>query len=182
MVQVMQRPVKVVEVDAELHRADRRRRREPSAGPGVCQGVRHAQWLVVWERFRCRAHLDCRLQRVDRSTIGHLVAVFVEHEYSAPLQKLAVGIEVPISGCSPGQQPFVVVDAEVERCGREHRQLWWLEAGLSRPSLYRRLRAEGVRWLDLGSVDTEAAPGLARFKLGTGAALKRLGATCLVLP
>ena len=44
------------------------------------------------------------------------------------------------------------------------------------------LRAEGVRWLDLGSVDTEAAPGLARFKLGTGAALKRLGATCLVLP
>jgi hypothetical protein len=44
------------------------------------------------------------------------------------------------------------------------------------------LRAEGVRWLDLGSVDTEAAPGLARFKLGTGAELRRLGATCLVLP
>ena len=44
------------------------------------------------------------------------------------------------------------------------------------------LRKEGVRWLDLGSVDTEAAPGLARFKLGTGAELRRLGATCLVLP
>lgn len=44
------------------------------------------------------------------------------------------------------------------------------------------LRAEGVRWLDLGSVDTEQAPGLARFKLGTGADLRRLGATCLVLP
>jgi hypothetical protein len=44
------------------------------------------------------------------------------------------------------------------------------------------LRTEGVRWLDLGSVDSEAAPGLARFKLGTGAALRRLGATCLVLP
>ncbi|MES2541702.1 MAG: GNAT family N-acetyltransferase [Pseudomonadota bacterium] len=44
------------------------------------------------------------------------------------------------------------------------------------------LQAEGVRWLDLGSVDTEAAPGLARFKLGTGAALRPLGATCLVLP
>ena len=44
------------------------------------------------------------------------------------------------------------------------------------------LRAEGVRWLDLGSVDNEAAPGLARFKLGTGARLCRLGATCLVLP
>jgi hypothetical protein len=44
------------------------------------------------------------------------------------------------------------------------------------------LLAEGVRWLDLGSVDTERAPGLARFKLGTGAELRRLGPTCLVLP
>jgi hypothetical protein len=44
------------------------------------------------------------------------------------------------------------------------------------------LQAEGVRWLDLGSVDTDRASGLARFKLGTGAALRQLGATCLVLP
>jgi hypothetical protein len=44
------------------------------------------------------------------------------------------------------------------------------------------LQAEGVDWLDLGSVDTDRAPGLARFKLGTGAALRQLGATCLVLP
>lgn len=44
------------------------------------------------------------------------------------------------------------------------------------------LAAEGVRWLDLGSVDSERAPGLARFKLGTGAKLRRLGSTCLVLP
>jgi hypothetical protein len=44
------------------------------------------------------------------------------------------------------------------------------------------LAAEGVSWLDLGSIDTEAAPGLARFKLGTGAMLKRLGSTLLVLP
>lgn len=44
------------------------------------------------------------------------------------------------------------------------------------------LRAEGVRWLDLGSVDGDRAPGLARFKLGTGAELRRLGATMLVLP
>ena len=44
------------------------------------------------------------------------------------------------------------------------------------------LAAEGVRWLDLGSVDTEGAPGLARFKLGTGARLRQLGPTLLVLP
>ena len=44
------------------------------------------------------------------------------------------------------------------------------------------LSAEGVRWLDLGAVDTEAAPGLARFKLGTAAVLRSLGPTLLVLP
>jgi Acetyltransferase (GNAT) domain len=44
------------------------------------------------------------------------------------------------------------------------------------------LSAEGVRWLDLGTVDSERASGLARFKLGTGARLRRLGSTCLVLP
>lgn len=60
------------------------------------------------------------------------------------------------------------------RQGAVHQLMLW-QAALA-------LRAEGVRWLDLGSVDTEAAPGLARFKLGTGAALRRLGATCMVLP
>jgi len=44
------------------------------------------------------------------------------------------------------------------------------------------LAAEDVRWLDLGSVDTEGAPGLARFKPGTGAELRKLAATLLVLP
>ncbi|MGQ0564785.1 MAG: GNAT family N-acetyltransferase [Gemmobacter sp.] len=61
--------------------------------------------------------------------------------------------------------------------GRKARALWamlWAMALL--------LKAQGVTTLDLGDVDTEAAPGLARFKLGTGARLARLGATCLVLP
>ncbi len=44
------------------------------------------------------------------------------------------------------------------------------------------LRAEGIRRLDLGTVNGEAAPGLLRFKLGTGARLHRLGATVWVLP
>jgi Acetyltransferase (GNAT) domain len=44
------------------------------------------------------------------------------------------------------------------------------------------LLKDGVRWLDLGSVNDEQAPGLLRFKLGTGARLVRLGPTYLVLP
>ena len=44
------------------------------------------------------------------------------------------------------------------------------------------LRAAGIATLDLGDVDTEAAPGLARFKTGTGAAVAALGATVLLPP
>lgn len=44
------------------------------------------------------------------------------------------------------------------------------------------LWAEGVHWRDLGTVDHDNSPGLARFKLGTGAHLHKQGATCLVLP
>jgi len=42
--------------------------------------------------------------------------------------------------------------------------------------------AEGIRTLDLGSVNDQDAPGLAHFKLGTGARPVSLGPTCLVLP
>ena len=42
--------------------------------------------------------------------------------------------------------------------------------------------AKGCERLDLGMLDTEGATGLARFKLGTGAVARRLGATGLVLP
>ncbi len=54
-----------------------------------------------------------------------------------------------------------------------HRLMLW-QAALA-------LRADGVRWLDLGDVSADA-PGLARFKQGTGAALHRLGATVWILP
>lgn len=45
-----------------------------------------------------------------------------------------------------------------------------------------RLKAEGYTTLDLGDVNTEDAPGLARYKIGTGAAVAALGATSLILP
>ncbi|MEM6384795.1 MAG: GNAT family N-acetyltransferase [Pseudomonadota bacterium] len=45
----------------------------------------------------------------------------------------------------------------------------------------RDLYLQGVNVIDLGLLDTERAPGLARFKLGTGAAARRLGPTTLLL-
>jgi hypothetical protein len=44
------------------------------------------------------------------------------------------------------------------------------------------LRSRGVRMLDLDVIDTQTAPGLARFKLGSGARPLRLGATRLSAP
>lgn len=45
-----------------------------------------------------------------------------------------------------------------------------------------RFAEQGCERLDLGMVDTVNAPGLARFKLGSGAGLRKLGPTCLLLP
>ena len=46
----------------------------------------------------------------------------------------------------------------------------------------RDLKDDGYRALDLGDVNTAGAPGLARFKTGSGADVAPLGATMLVLP
>ncbi|OOY23369.1 hypothetical protein BMI91_12760 [Thioclava sediminum] len=45
-----------------------------------------------------------------------------------------------------------------------------------------RLKARGIRQLDLGAVDSEDGAGRMRFKLGTGAQPHSLGATLWVLP
>lgn len=42
--------------------------------------------------------------------------------------------------------------------------------------------AQGFHRLDLGSVDTQNSPGLARFKIGTGANIRQLGGTWIRLP
>ncbi|KUP91378.1 GNAT family N-acetyltransferase [Tritonibacter horizontis] len=44
------------------------------------------------------------------------------------------------------------------------------------------LSSRGIRQLDLGVLNTEDAAGLARFKLGTGASVERLGGTWLFWP
>ncbi len=44
------------------------------------------------------------------------------------------------------------------------------------------LAADGITALDLGLVETDTAPGLARFKIGAGACVRPLGATLLIPP
>ena len=44
------------------------------------------------------------------------------------------------------------------------------------------LADRGHLWLDLGVLDTQANPGLARFKIGAGARVRPMGGTWLRLP
>lgn len=44
------------------------------------------------------------------------------------------------------------------------------------------LADQGIRRMDLGNVDTETSPGLARFKIGSGAAVRALGGTWMKMP
>ena len=60
------------------------------------------------------------------------------------------------------------------RAAHAHPALLW--------AAMRALKAEGIARLDLGEVNTEDAPGLARFKIGAGAAVRPLGPTLLLPP
>ncbi|MEM7471035.1 MAG: GNAT family N-acetyltransferase [Pseudomonadota bacterium] len=55
-----------------------------------------------------------------------------------------------------------------------HRAMLWRAAT--------HFKMRGVSRIDLGTLDQEAAPGLASFKLGTGAQARKLGGTWLSLP
>lgn len=57
--------------------------------------------------------------------------------------------------------------------GAHHRILWEASDWLA---------TRGCLWVDLGTLDTETAPGLARFKLGSGARALPLGGTWLDAP
>lgn len=43
--------------------------------------------------------------------------------------------------------------------------------------MMKELKAQGIRWLDLGGVDTHTSPGIARFKLGSGGRVHSLPGT-----
>ena len=89
----------------------------------------------------------------------------------SPGGDLAAGIVVLIHGARASYH-CGFSDAR-GRAAHAHAAMLW-QAALA-------LRDRGVRRLDLGAVDA-ANPGLARFKLGTGAQINGLGPSSLVLP
>lgn len=168
--------------------------------------MHHAVWRLEgdlragmagkWRNRLVAAERGVRVRRGDAGTLDRLIAEEARQRAVRRYRALPGGFlralepgalrlwEWRQGGGMAAAMAFVVQD------GTASYQLGWASgaaraAGAHGVMLARAaeaLMADGVGWLDLGSVDSEAAPGLARFKLGTGARLKRLGATCLVLP
>jgi len=150
-----------------------------------------------WRGHLSRAErAGVRVQRGDRGALETLVAAEASQRAARRYQALPVGFTLALpadalrmwewrqAGSMQAAMCFVVHGASAS-----YHLAWGSDAaraagvhGLMLSRAAEALWAEGVRWLDLGSVDSERAPGLARFKLGTGARLKRLGSTMLVLP
>lgn len=122
-------------------------------------------WLLREEARQARARRYARLP-VD-FTVGWAIA-------GETLLMTAQGENGPMAGAlflihKPWASYHIGWTSDAGRAVHAHNLLIW-EAALA-------LRARGVTALDLGTLDTVQTPGLARFKLATGAEAVPLGAT-----
>lgn len=169
--------------------------------------VHHAIWTLEgdlrarmsgkWRnRLVAAERQGLRVQRGTKGLLSRLVSAEAAHRAKAGYKTYAPNFSLSLppqflrlwewrhAGQTAAAMAFVV------EAGSAHFHLSWAGdaakahgiPGLMLASAAAGLQAEGVRHLDLGSVNSQDAPGLARFKLGTGAGLKCLGPTMLVLP
>lgn len=88
-----------------------------------------------------------------------------------------------------GNDPIAGVMVLRHRDGASYHHAWANDEGRALGA-HRVLLARAIDWLseqgcttlDLGTLDTDATPGLARFKLGTGAQATHLGGTWIKMP
>lgn len=161
-------------------------------GPGLRSGMA-GKWR---NRLLAAEAAGICIRRGGRATLDHLIAAEMEQRALRGYRALPVGFTRALPDASlrlwewrqAGEIAAAMAFVVAGGCATYH--LGWTSkvgrgAGVHAVMLTHAaeaLRDEGVRWLDLGSIDSDAAPGLARFKLGTGAQMRRLGATLLVLP
>ncbi|EAR51663.1 hypothetical protein OG2516_03725 [Oceanicola granulosus HTCC2516] len=136
----------------------------PEGGPFCME--RHG-WVLAAEAAQRRA-------RGYRGLPGALVPALAAAEPGA-VHCAAIGRQAAMIFVRHGAVATYLVGwcGDEGRAAEAHRRLLWA-AMLS-------LRAQGVCRLDLGTTNA-AAPGLRRFKAGSGARLRRLGGTWLWLP
>ncbi|MGF1476856.1 MAG: lipid II:glycine glycyltransferase FemX [Geminicoccaceae bacterium] len=126
---------------------------------GVSQDMFWLGWLLDRHDQRQR---EVGFRAQPRSFVERLIRL----ETTAPLILVALLDQKPIAGMlflrhGPAATYHLSWTSDEGRRRRAHHRLMW-EAIL-------RLRASGARALDLGGLNTDRSPGIARFKRGTGA-------------
>ena len=126
------------------------------------------QSLLLYDRFRRRKRFV--------GPGGDFIAALARHDRQAVLcltarlgDDLVAGVILIRHGASATYLASWTSDAG--RVGQAHNLLLWRGIAV--------LKENGCRWLDLGGVNTESQPGIARFKLGLGGAVFTLAGTYL---
>lgn len=132
-----------------------------------------AHWLLVAEEEqRCargyRRLPSCFTTAWARAGGRQATRLFLAHRGGKPIAAMLFLLH------PPGASYHIGWSGPEGRASGAHGLLLWHAA------LW--LRARGYRTADLGTLDTDSTPGLARFKLGSGAQAVTLGATRLWAP
>lgn len=179
-------PGHIAQLDLSASRDDRRARlhgkwrnrlvRAEAAGMTVRQAPLPQDadhWLLLEEAAQARARGYRRLPRAFTHAWAALggrdaTRLFTAHAGGAPVAAMLFLRHGDMASYHIGW-----CGAEGRRLNAHNLLLWRASDWLAR---------KGHRLLELGSLDTEGAPGLARFKLGSGADAVPLGATWLDAP
>ena len=126
------------------------------------------QSLQLYDRFR-------RKKRFAGPS-GDLIAAVAGHDRKAAVALTARLGGDPVAGVilvRHGKAATYLASwtSDAGRVGQAHNLLLW--RGIET------LKADGIDWLDLGGVNTESQPGIARFKLGLGGEVFTLAGTYL---
>ena len=123
---------------------------------------------ALQRRARGYRGLPTRFAAACASVAPKSAMVFEALHKGAPIARMLFLIH------PPGAHWFLGWSSPEGRARNAHNLLLWRAADW--------LARQGVTTLDLGTVETETAPSLARFKLGSGAAPRALGPTLLAAP
>lgn len=171
-------PIKA-DMDAQLAQADGKWRN--AARQGIAAGLRLRQRRLCPVRDRWLLHADLTQQRAKRFRA-------LPHAVSLAFAQANPG-DAMVLTASEGTTPIAAMVFLRHGAAATYQIGWSGPRGRSLRAHHallidacRQFAAMGVTELDLGTVDTENAPGLARFKLGCGAVPHRLGGTWARLP
>lgn len=156
------------------------------------------KWRAAWQMAQ-DTPMDCRWQQYDRQIHAWLLRADLAQQHRKRFRGLPHTL---IDACAAGQPGAVQVLVALEKDTPVAGMLFLLHAPVATYHIGwtsargRQLSAHhhmimiaadylaisGFRRLDLGLLETDTAPGLARFKIGTGARVRSLGGTWLRLP